>query len=114
MTQEQVLALLGSLAGLVIGALSLWWRIDTRIKTASDEAKKDAASANLRAEAAHGYSVLIEKALARHEIHAAETFVTKSGLREFREEVMGGIGDVKSSVVGLTTRLDRIIEDRKS
>ncbi|RWM12512.1 MAG: hypothetical protein EOR72_21025 [Mesorhizobium sp.] len=50
--------------------------------------------------------------LAAHRLHVAETCITK-GLREFRDEVMTGVRDLKGSVSTLHERMDRFIEGDK-
>lgn len=52
--------------------------------------------------------------LAAHKLHVAETYVTKAGLREFRDEVMTGVRDLKGSVSILHERIDRFIEGAKT
>ena len=52
--------------------------------------------------------------LATHKLHVAETYVTKAGLREFRDEVMTGVRDLKGSVSILHERIDRLIEAAKT
>ena len=59
--------------------------------------------------------------LAAHKLHCAETYVSKEGLREVRDEIMHGVRDlrasvdqsmrdVKASVDGLNQRIDRVAE----
>ena len=38
----------------------------------------------------------------------AETYITKEGLREFRDEVMAGVRELKGSVSTLHERIDQI------
>jgi hypothetical protein len=107
MTEPEVLGLIVTLATLIGGVLAVWWRIEGRIKAAE-------MAATLKAESAFAAAQMLAEKLAEHRLHSAETFVTKAGLRDTTEQIMGAIADIKSSVNGLTTRLDRIIEDRKS
>jgi hypothetical protein len=107
MTEFQVIALIGSLVAVVSGVLGVWWRIEGRIRAA------ETASA-IKAESAFAAVQLVAGNLSEHKLHVAETYVTKSGLRETTEQIMGAIADIKSSVNGLSTRLDRIIEDRST
>lgn len=59
--------------------------------------------------------------LAAHKLHCAETYVSKEGLREVRDEIMHGVRDLrtsfdqsmrdmKASVDGLNQRIDRVAE----
>lgn len=83
----------------------LWWRIEAAITKAKTEATTMATAASAQA-------ALVQAQLQEHRLHVAEVYVTKAGLRETTEQIMGAISDVKSSVQGLTTRLDRIFEDQ--
>jgi hypothetical protein len=107
MTEGQVIALLGSLAGLAIAALSVWRFVEARINSAAKDAlDKAGMSAAL--------ATLTQTMLAEHKLHVAETYVTKAGLREFRDEVMGGIKEIKGSVSTISDRIDQmILADRK-
>jgi hypothetical protein len=40
----------------------------------------------------------------------AKTYIAKAGLREFRDEVMTGVRDLKGSLATLHERMDRFIE----
>lgn len=51
--------------------------------------------------------------LAEYKTHVAETYITKAGRREFRDEVMTGVRDLKGSVSTLHERMDRFIEGEK-
>ncbi|WP_394885761.1 hypothetical protein ACG873_01500 (plasmid) [Mesorhizobium sp. AaZ16] len=55
---------------------------------------------------------LLSNQLADHKLHVAETYITKAGLREFRDEVMIGVRDIKGSVSTLHERMDRFINPR--
>lgn len=105
MTELQVIGLLAALLTLCGGVVGIWIRIENRIKLA----EKDAST---KIEATMGLYRMLNDNLAKHQLHSAETFVTKSGLRETTEQIMSAISDVKSSVNGLNQRLDRVFEDR--
>ena len=53
----------------------------------------------------------VEKDLAAHKLHTAETYVSKQGLRETKEEIMAAIGGVHQAVENMTQRVDRIVEN---
>ncbi len=46
----------------------------------------------------------------QHNLHVAKTYIAKAGLREFRDEVMTGVRDLKGSLATLHERMDRFIE----
>ncbi|MEQ1956026.1 hypothetical protein [Mesorhizobium sp. CN2-181] len=95
--------------GVVAGA---WWRVEGAIKVAKDEAKKDAEAAATKAEAAVGLHNMLSIQLAEHKLHVAETYITKAGLREFRDEVMTGVRELKGSVSTLHQRIDQILHEK--
>lgn len=100
-TSEEVLfflAVLGTVAG-------MWWRVEGAIKAAKAESMT-------RAEAAGALATLAQVQLAEHKLHVAENYITKSGLREQTEQIMGGMATIKSSVDQLNQRMDRVIENR--
>ena len=68
-----------------------------RLKAAVATAKAEAAAAEL----------------ALYKTHIAENYITKSGLREFRDEIMHGIREVKGDLDHITDRLDRVFEVSK-
>jgi uncharacterized membrane protein YqgA involved in biofilm formation len=105
MTEPEVLALLVALVTLIGGVLGVWLRIEGRIRAAET-------AATVKAEAGIMQAQLSAAQLAEYKLHVAETYVTKNGLREQTEQLMGAIGDVKSSIAGFNARMDRIIEDR--
>jgi phage terminase large subunit-like protein len=49
-----------------------------------------------------------EPSLQIFKTHVAETYITKEGLREFRDEVMAGVRELKGSVSTLHERIDQI------
>lgn len=74
--------------------LGIWWKVETRI---------DAAKA--RAETAAD-SLMIYKT------HVAETYVSKQGLREFRDEMLSGIEGLNVNVARINDRLDRFSDQQ--
>lgn len=80
-----------TVAGFVLG---IWWRVEGKIEAAATKAR-DAASD-----------------LERYKTFVAEHYVSKSGLREFRDEVMSGVREIKESVTHLNSRIDRVIEEK--
>ncbi|QTK78338.1 hypothetical protein AT6N2_C0435 [Agrobacterium tumefaciens] len=83
----------------------LWKYVDAKIGAAKTEAAGAAA-------AAQALASLAREELAQHRLHVAETYVSKSGLREQTEQIMGAIGAVKDAVDKMTMRVDRIVENQ--
>lgn len=54
----------------------------------------------------------VEENLAALKIRIAETYVSKQGLRETREEIMSAIVGVRGAVERMTERVDRIVENQ--
>lgn len=99
MTEGQVITLLASLGGIAVAALAFWRWIESKINAVGTKAEAAAAAMHLLA-----------VQLADYKTHVAETYVSKQGLREFRDEVMAGVRELKGSVSGLHERIDRIID----
>lgn len=76
----------------VFGAIAgIWWRVEARI----DGAKQAA--------------LLVAAEFAQYQTRVAETYITKQGLREQTEQVMGGISEIKTQVSHLNERIDGMI-----
>lgn len=73
----------------------VWYKVELKIDAAKDKA----------AEA--------ETELALYKTHIAENYITKSGLREFRDEIMHGVREIKGDLDHITDRLDRVFETGK-
>lgn len=86
---------------------AIWWRIEGKVDSAKAEAVKKASEA-----ASEAASVRSE--LAGHKLHCAETYITKAGMRETRDEIMEAIHGVKQAVDHMTVRVDRIVESQAS
>ena len=95
-----------TVAAIVAAAFAVWWRIESRADQVGDDAEKSANTA-------HAAASLALTQLAEYKTHVAETYITKAGLREFRDDVMTGVRDVKGSVSTLHERMDRFIEGDK-
>ena len=92
------LALLGAIAG-------LWWRVEAKVERAKTEA-------SLLASAANALASLTRQELAEHRLHVAETYSTKAGIRETKEEIMEAIHGVKAAVDHMAVRVDRVVENQ--
>jgi hypothetical protein len=88
MTPEQIMGAIAFFV-LVSGALwGIWWRIEGKVKGAEDKADKALTQ------------------IADHRLHVAETYITKAGMREVKEEIMDAIQGVKGAVDHLGGRID--------
>jgi hypothetical protein len=97
-----------SLAILVIGFVTTAWvRVETIVNRARAEAMTAAAAAGARAE-------VLQAVLHEHKLHVAETYVSKVGLREQMERIIGAIEGVGGQVSHLNERIDRVIEGQPS
>jgi len=79
-----LIAVFGAIAG-------IWWRVEARIDGAKTKAEQVASE------------------FASYRTHVAETYITKQGLREQIDQVMGGIADLKNTVEHLNSRIDSFI-----
>lgn len=93
--------------GFVIGILgfvtTVWVRIESIVNRARAEAMASAASANARAE-------ILGSELAAYKLHVSETYVSKTGLREQMDRLMGAIGGLHDQLGNMSDRIDRVIE----
>lgn len=96
------LELLVQMGGMVGVGLGLWWRIEHRINKAE-------AAATLRADAAFGAASMAASNLAEYKTHVAETYVSKEGLAEVRDQIMAGVSEIKGSVSTIHSRIDQLI-----
>ncbi|WP_210328985.1 hypothetical protein [Mesorhizobium amorphae] len=99
---------------LVAGALfGAWWRVERAITAAKAEmagavtAAKQEASGQVNAAAA--IASLTQVQLAEHKLHVAETYITKQGMRETRDEIMSGIKGLSERQDLMNQRMDNIV-----
>lgn len=105
----ELVAFMLTVAG-VAGAI--WIRIERMIQSARADAIAAAEKASLAALAASTKAEMVQSALHELRVHIAETYVSKSGLREQVGQVMDLVRDVQSDVGSINERLDRVIENR--
>lgn len=48
------------------------------------------------------------KSLDEFKLHAAETYSTKSGIREIKDEILGAVSGIRDDVRHLATRIDNM------
>ena len=107
MTGAELMSVVG-FGVMVLGALwGIWWKIDGAIQRAKQDAMQAAQLASAKAD-------ILNSALAEHRLHVAEVYVSKAGLREQTEQIMGAIKGVSDTLAHVTERLDRVIEGRGS
>lgn len=106
MTGAEIMAVGGFFIVLFGFFFGLWKYVDAKISSAKTEASGAAI-------AAQALASLAREELAAHRLHVAETYVSKSGLREQTEQIMGAIGAVKDAVDQMTLRVDRIVENQQ-
>jgi len=87
-TWEQVAFFLG----LLVTVAGVWWRVEGKINVAKDKADE------------------VSSALAAHKLHVAETYSTKSGMKEIRDEILGAVSGIRDDVRHLATRIDTMHE----
>ena len=95
-TLQQIITVGGFLILLASAAAAIWFRIESRVKDASDKAGK------------------VAEDLAAHRLHVAETYITKEGMRETMRPMMDAISAVKAAVDHMTARVDRIVENQRN
>lgn len=78
-----------ALSGLV---LTIWWKVEARITDAKTKAE------------------VTERDLAAYKLHVSETYSTKSGMKEIKDEILGAVGGIRDDVRHLATRIDTMHE----
>jgi len=99
MDASTIIALVGVVI-LALGSVAGLWRFL--------ESKIEKATAVARVAEADAQTVRLE--LAAHRLHVAETYVTKAGMTEQTQQIMGAIKAVDAGVGRLNERIDRMIE----
>jgi major membrane immunogen (membrane-anchored lipoprotein) len=89
------LVLVSIVAACLTAAFTVWFVIDGKIEKAT-RAARDKADA-------------VASDFAKYQTHVAETYVSKQGLREVRDEIMSGVREIKESVAHLNERIDGVI-----
>ncbi len=105
MSGAELMAVIGFGVMLFGAMLTLWRYVESRIEKETKEAKREA-------EVAQTLAATVAANLAKHELHVAETYITKQGMREATESIMTAIHGVKAAVDHMTMRVDRIVENQ--
>lgn len=77
---------------IIILILTIWWKVEGRIDGAKARAQT------------------VADEFATYRTHVAETYVSKSGLREVRDEIMGALDKVGGNLDRINDRIDRVSE----
>jgi hypothetical protein len=93
MSAELLAALVG-ISGLVGAAFGYWRYFEGRVASARDKADE------------------VARDLASHRLHTAETYVTKSGMKEIKDEILGAVSGIRDDVRHLGTRIDAMHESQ--
>lgn len=91
-TWEQVAFFLGLLVTVVGFVSGVWWRVEGKITGAKERAEK------------------VSEDLSAYKLHVSETYSTKSGMREIKDEILGAVSGIRDDVRHLATRIDTMHE----
>lgn len=94
MTPAEIMAAVGFFVMLFGSIVGGYRYIETKLRFVFDRADKT------------------DRDFAAYKTHVAETYVSKQGLRETRDEIMGAITGVQNAMERMTERVDRIIENQ--
>jgi hypothetical protein len=87
MTTETLASIIGLIT--IVGAAFGYWRyFEGQVSKARDKADK------------------VGDDLAQHRLHVAETYMTKMGMREIKEEVLTAVSGIRDDVRHLVSRID--------
>lgn len=92
MTGDQIMQAVGFFVMLATAGWAVWWRIESRVASAREKADKTSDD------------------LAAYKLHVAESYVTKSGMKEIKDEILGAVSGIRDDVRHLGTRIDAMHE----
>ncbi|MER8481162.1 hypothetical protein [Mesorhizobium sp. M1322] len=99
MTWEQLAGAIGFFIT-VSGALwVIWWRIEGKVEAVRAEAQR-------AADAAAALAIQAKDETAAHRLYVAQTYITKEGLRDVRDEIMSAMHDIKGAIETVGGRID--------
>lgn len=107
-----IIVIVLAVGGLIATWAVLRYQVATNTAAIVQEARDRAAADDRMAgtvAAAVAQAALVREELAAHKLHVAETYVSKAGLREVRDEIMTAVRDLKGSVSTLHERMDQIV-----
>ncbi|WP_414123965.1 hypothetical protein [Rhizobium sp. BR 317] len=83
----------------------IWWKIYAQVEKVRTDTLKEI-------DALREADQEMRDELAEHKLHTAETYITKQGLRETTDQIMGAISGVKTAIDNMTLRVDRVVENQ--
>lgn len=92
MNEASWIAYIGPFVALATLVLGIWWKVEGKITDAKGKGEK------------------VADDLAAYKLHVAESYVTKSGMREIKDEILGAVGGIRDDVRHLGTRIDAMHE----
>lgn len=107
MTGSEIMGVVGFFV-LVSGALwGIWWKISGMVEKSVDAARKEMGD---RASAANMTALVAREEISALRLHCAENFITKSGLRDVKDEIMEAMHGMKASIDGMNANLSGRID----
>lgn len=92
MSGENWISYIAPIVGLLSFILGVWYKVENKINDA--KAKGDS----------------VERDLAAYKLHVSETYSTKSGMKEIKDEILGAVSGIRDDVRHLATRIDTMHE----
>ncbi|WP_271025270.1 hypothetical protein [Rhizobium sp. RCAM05973] len=83
----------------------IWWKIDAKVEKVKTEAAEKIEEQRVATQE-------VRQDLAEHKLHTAEKYITKEGLSDTTEQIMGAISGVKTAIDNMTLRVDRVVENQ--
>jgi hypothetical protein len=107
--------------GILSAVFGIWWRLESKMKSAAEAAstlaKNAADAASLVALAAQAKAEIIATDLSKYQLHVAETYASKDGVTRQFELVGKSIAElgerIETRLIGTNERLDRLYEAGK-
>lgn len=90
-----------AIVGQIVVIVAFIVRIEGRAKTAADTAR----DAHNMAKDAHEKIAIVQASLSLHREQVAREYIDRDAMREFKDEVMGGLKD-------LGRRIDEVLKER--
>lgn len=88
MSGGEIMGVVLFILAIIAAVAAFWWRVEGKVKIAEDKAETALGKvADLR-------------------LHVAETYITKAGLRDVKDEIMEALHGVKGSIDHLGGRID--------
>ncbi|MGZ9724257.1 hypothetical protein [Rhizobium miluonense] len=105
MTAEDIMKIVGFFITVSGAGWAIWWKIDAKVEKVKTETAKEIEDQRVATQD-------LRDDLAKHQLHTAEKYITKEGLRETTEQIMGAISGVKTAIDNMTLRVDRVVENQ--